>query len=137
VHDHHRVLLPGLARLFVSNTAPEIHDLHAAVIHAASTAQLSAASKVVSKRFAHRFKAAVDVSFNCYAVQYLDGHNASNCEWKLRGTPKVRVRRSPRASRKSVGTRTLFSVIIWNLVSDAFDAFTRFNRNGRTRMNTH
>jgi hypothetical protein len=31
----------------------------------------------------------------------------------------------------------LFSVIIWNLVSDAFDAFTRFNRNGRTRMNTH
>ena len=57
VDDHHRVLLPRLARLLVSDTAPEVDDLLAAVIGAAGAAQLAASSEVLGKRLAHGLEA--------------------------------------------------------------------------------
>ena len=62
VDDHHRVLLPRLARLLVADTAPEIDDLLAAVIRAARAAQLVASREVVGKRLAHRLEPRTDLS---------------------------------------------------------------------------
>ena len=56
VDDHHGVLLPWFARLLVPDTAPEVDDLLAAMIGAARTAQLPAASEVLGKRLAHGLK---------------------------------------------------------------------------------
>ena len=62
VDDDHRVPFPRFARLLVSNAAPEIDDLLAAEIDTAGATQLTASSKVLGERVAHRFKAATDVS---------------------------------------------------------------------------
>ena len=62
VDEHHRVLLPRLARLLVPDTAPEVDDLLAAVIGAAGAAQFPASSEVVGKRLAHGLEATTDVS---------------------------------------------------------------------------
>ena len=62
VHDDHRVPLPRLARQLVADTAPEIDDLLAVLIDRAGATQLTASSKVLSERLAHRLEAATDVS---------------------------------------------------------------------------
>jgi hypothetical protein len=64
VDDHHGVLFPRLACLLVPNTAPEVDDLLAAMISTSGSAQLSAASEVVSKCLVHGLKAMTDVSLN-------------------------------------------------------------------------
>src|SRR6185503_11793690 len=51
--DDHRVLVPRLARLLVSNTAPEIDDFLAVVKHTARAAEFPASSEVLRKRVAH------------------------------------------------------------------------------------
>ncbi len=62
VDEHHGVPLPRLACPLVANTAPEVDDLLAVVIGTAGATQLTASSKVLGKRLAHRLKAATDVS---------------------------------------------------------------------------
>ena len=62
VDEHHGVLLPGLARLLVSDTAPEIDNPLAATIGTAGAAQFPTVSKVVGKGLAHGVKATTDVS---------------------------------------------------------------------------
>jgi hypothetical protein len=64
VDDHHGVLLPRLARLLVSDTAPEVDDLFGPMINAAGTAQLAPSSEVVRKRLAHSVKPMTDVSLH-------------------------------------------------------------------------
>ena len=63
VDDHHRVLLPGLARLLVSDTAPDVDDLLAAVIGTAGAAQLAASSEVLDERLAHGLKPGLTCPF--------------------------------------------------------------------------
>ena len=62
VNDDHRVPFPRVARLLVSDAAPEVDDLLAVLIGTAGAAQLTASSKVLGKRRTHRFKATTDVS---------------------------------------------------------------------------
>ena len=62
VDDHHGVLLPRLARPLVSNTAPQVDDLLAAVVHAAGAAEFVASSEVVVKGLAHGLEPGTDVS---------------------------------------------------------------------------
>ena len=64
VDDHHRVPLPGLARLLVSDTAPEVDDFLAVVIGTAGAAKFSPSSEVFFKRFAHGLKPWADLSFD-------------------------------------------------------------------------
>ena len=76
VDDHHRVPLPRLAGLLVSNAAPEVDDLLAALIGTAGAAQLPASSEVLGKRLAHGLEAGADESFDDYALYCGYGHNA-------------------------------------------------------------
>jgi hypothetical protein len=62
VDDYHGVLFPGLARLLISNTAPEINHLLTVLIDAAGAAQLSAPSEVLDEGLAHGLKATTDMS---------------------------------------------------------------------------
>ena len=55
--------LPGLARLLVSDAAPEVDDLLAAMIRTARAAQFPAPGEVVGKRLAHGLKTTADVTF--------------------------------------------------------------------------
>ena len=63
-YQDHGVLLPGLARLLVSDTAPEVHDFLASVVDAAGAAQLSASSEILNKSLADGLEAAADVPLN-------------------------------------------------------------------------
>ena len=67
VDEDHGVLLPRLARLLVSNTAPQVDDLLATVKGAASSAQLATPKKVISERFANGFEAWADVPLDSKA----------------------------------------------------------------------
>jgi hypothetical protein len=60
--DDHRVALPGLAGRLVPNTAPEIDDFLAAVVHAAGAAELVAPNEIVGKRVAYGLEAGTDSS---------------------------------------------------------------------------
>src|SRR5579859_1553591 len=57
VDDDHGVLLPRLARLLVSDTAPQINDLLAAMKGAAGSPQLATPNKALGERLAHSFEA--------------------------------------------------------------------------------
>jgi hypothetical protein len=57
VDDDHGVLLPRLARLLVSDTAPQVDDLLAAMKNAAGSPQLATPNKVLGERLAHSFEA--------------------------------------------------------------------------------
>jgi hypothetical protein len=63
VDEHHRVLFPGVPRLFVADPAPEIDDLFAVQIRRTGAAQLSTPGEVFGKGVAHGLEAADDVSF--------------------------------------------------------------------------
>src|SRR5262249_37185453 len=58
--DHHRVLLPRLARQLVPDTAPEVDDFFAGVIRTTGAAELAASSEVVAECLAHRLEATTD-----------------------------------------------------------------------------
>ena len=62
VDQDHRVLFPRLAGRLVPHTAPQVDDLLAAVVHAASAAQLVAPREILDERIAHGIKAATDMS---------------------------------------------------------------------------
>src|SRR5215212_8851901 len=77
--DHHRVLLPRLSRLPVSDAAPEIDYQLATVIATARAAQLVASREIVDERFAHRLEATSDLAVHtiaCPHVAAADVHGA-------------------------------------------------------------
>jgi hypothetical protein len=63
--DHnHRVLLPRFAPPFVSDSTPEIDNLLASAISAASAAEFAPAREVLGERLAHRLET------RAYVTQY-------------------------------------------------------------------
>ncbi len=62
VDEHHGVLLPGLARLLVPDTAPEVNDLLAVTIDTAGAAQFLTPSEIVDEGLAYALETASDVS---------------------------------------------------------------------------
>src|SRR5579864_2394061 len=68
VDDDHGVLLPRLARLLVSDTAPQVDDVLASVKGAARSADLASPNEVLSEHLAHGLEAEADVPLNTEAV---------------------------------------------------------------------
>src|SRR5262245_15453808 len=89
VDDHHGVLLPWLAGLFVSHAAPEVDDLRAMDVGGACAAQLPASCEVFTERFAHALEAGIDVSFHVLTV--FDSHGPSR-DWRRASWPRFTVR---------------------------------------------
>ena len=71
--DHHRVLLPGLSRVLVSDAAPEIDGYLATVIRTARAAQLVAAREVVGKRVAHGLEPTTDLAVHTTPCRHVAG----------------------------------------------------------------
>src|SRR5437899_7042579 len=69
--DHHRVLVPRLSGLLVSDATPEIDDFLAAVIRATGAAQFPASSEVVGECVARRLEATTDLSLYGVWCQYI------------------------------------------------------------------
>src|SRR5215813_14028573 len=64
VDEHHRVALPRLARLLVSNPAPQIDDPLSLIVGAACAAQLMPVLEVPNERSANRFETLADESMD-------------------------------------------------------------------------
>jgi hypothetical protein len=62
IDQHHRVFIPGLVRLLISDAAPDIDDFLAAKIGTAGASQFPPSNEVVGKRLAYRLKPRTDVS---------------------------------------------------------------------------
>src|SRR4026208_569524 len=74
-HDH-GVLQPRLAVLLVSNTAPEINNLLAAMVRTAGASQLPAPNEVLGERLAHGLETVGDASSNADAILCGERHKA-------------------------------------------------------------
>ena len=86
VDDDHRVPLPGLTRLLVSDSAPEVDDLLTPAIGAAGAAEFVAMSEVVGKRLAHRLEATSYVSLYRRCCSNWHGLSSSGSKGKARAS---------------------------------------------------